>query len=266
MNNKPNKNNKNLIISKLKNNGLDININKLIDKNNKENKDNNDINPNNNNISSDSEQNNDNENKKGEIIEQNIDRILNQNKTLYLQNLINQKKKKEKQLKNKNNKNLLLKYYLYKWKNDDDSNNNNLNKINKNNNYNKDNNYNYKKVFKNYDMNNQNDEKKKFNDKYYKNTPYKNLNDTYRKLFLKKPFNIIKQNYYYKDNKNKKKDDSNEIPDLSYIRNKLHVSIVKRIKMTEDEIKKYKNAINTISSVVKKHIYKYFINQYREKI
>ena len=58
-------------------------------------------------------------------------------------------------------------------------------------------------------------------------------------------------------------DDSEGIPDLSYIRNKLHVSIVKRIKITEDEIKNYKNCINIISSIIKKHIYRYFLNQYR---
>ena len=176
-------------------------------------------------------------NEKGEIIEQNIDRILNQNKTLYLENLINQKKKKENQLQkspNNKNKNLILKYYFSKWKDGDNSNLNG--------------------------SNNNNDQKDD------ENMPYNKLNDMFRKLLLKRPFDIMKQNYYlHNNNKNNDSDDLDEIPDLNYIRNKLHVSIVKRIKITEDEINKYKDFINIISSGIKKNIYKHLMNQIEDE-
>ena len=55
------------------------------------------------------------------------------------------------------------------------------------------------------------------------------------------------------------------IPDLNYIRNKLHVSIVKRIKMTEEEINKCNDCFNIISLVIKKHFYNYFVQLYRKE-
>ena len=219
-------NNKISILQRLKNNGLDINTNTpRSDNKSKKNYGNNSYIFNNSNISSP-------KNEKGEIIEQNIDRILNQNKILYLDNLVNQKIEKEKEKsKNNNDNNSLLKYYLSKWKNA----NNDKNKNDK-----------LKNLFRKYAINNWNTDIKDFIDKYENKKPNK-------KLFNN---NINDDDL----------DDSEGIPDLSYIRNKLHVSIVKRIKITEDEINMYKNCINIISSIIKKHIYRYFLNQYKNHI
>ena len=113
----------------------------------------------------------------------------------------------------------LLKYHLLKWKN----NYKNLNKINKN----KYNNKNlYKKINKNsknknilrkYIIHNWNKDLKNFSDIYNKNKPH---------------INLIKDNFFTKKENN---EDMDGIPDLSYIRNKLHVSVVKRIEITEDD-------------------------------
>ena len=83
---------------------------------------------------------------------------------------------------------------------------------------------------------------------------------------MRKPFYVLKDNYYLnRRSGDMNRMDINEIPDLSYIRNKLHVSVVKRIKITEDEINKYYNSINVISNVIKGNIYKHFLNIYRNK-
>ena len=310
-------NNKNIkkdsILSKLKNNGLDININKLYntnkkkeDKENTNNNINNNVNDkdninninekdndnansgnssilnksmNNSDISynniNDDDDNNENEKEKGEIIEQNIDRILNQNKSLYLQNLFNQKMEKEKELsKLLKNKNILLKYYLTKWK---DIDNDNINILSKFKNINKledsdedsdegEEKSKLKNMIRKSVINNWNKDIKKFNDLYNKNKPGIKIYNLYKDLFMRKPFYVLKDNYYLnKRNGNMNEVDINEIPDLSYIRNKLHVSVVKRIKITEDEINKYYNSINVISNVIKGNIYKHFLNIYRNK-
>jgi len=299
-------NNKNMkkdsILSKLKNNGLDININKLYNTNkqNEKEKENinninsNDNDNNNDNVNSqnssllnksinnsddgsynninDDTNENDNENEKGEIIEQNIDRILNQNKSLYLQNLFNQKMEKEKELsKLLKNKNMLLKYYLSKWKNIDNDHIYILNKfknINKSEDTDEDDEESskLKNIFRKYAINNWNKDIKQFNDLYNKNKPGIKLYNLYKDLILRKPFYALKDNYYLnRRNGDMNGGDINEIPDLSYIRNKLHVSVVKRIKITEDEVNKYYNSINVISNVIKGNIYKHFLNIYRNK-
>ena len=226
-----NKINKNSILSKIKNKGLDINVNKLKNKNfNNSNKS-----PLKNNLNILDKYEN---GEKGDIIEQNIDRILVQNKTLYLQNLVNQKMEKEKEIeKILKNKNLLLKHYFNNWRNNE----NNLILINKNK---ENNNYKMKNIFKKYDLNNSDKDIEEDSDE-----------DLENKLSLKKQEN--------NKNDNDETDNIDGIPDLSYIRNKLHVSIVKRIKITEDEINKYNTFVEIISSTIKKYIYKYLINQYR---
>ena len=247
MNNKLNKN-KNSILSKIKKNGLDIKINKLDNKNISLNSS-----VSNSFIISDIAKNENEENgengEKGEIIEQNIDRLLNQNKALYLQNLINQKKEKEKEIsKILNNNNLLLKYYFLKWKTEDDKYNfYRINNIKRYKNKNLSNEDKLKNIFRKYTIRNWNKDIKKFIDKYLENPVNK-----------KKPYNINEYNTLIND-------DLDELPDLDYIRNKLHVSVVKRIKITEEEINKFKQCFNILNSVIKKHIYKFFIKQYRNE-
>ena len=86
-----------------------------------------------------------------EFIEQNIDRLLNQNKILYLDNIINQKMEKEKENpKMDNDNNLLLKHYLSKWKKTC------------NNNRDKNSNNKLKNIFRKYTVNNWNKDIKDF--------------------------------------------------------------------------------------------------------
>lgn len=262
---------KSSILSKLKNNELDIKINKIFSKNNNiipNSKDNNYNNENLNNTDNDIESpilsnsldNNSNgsnslEKEKGEKIEQNIDRIFTKNKIFYLENLINQKIEKEKELSNiLNNKDLLLKYYLYKWKNGND-----IDFFNK---Y-KDNNLaknNAKSIMRRYVIINWNKELKEFYDIYNKNKPYIKLFNLYKDIFIRRPFDIMKENYY----SSKINKDTEGIPDLSYIRNKLHISIVKRVKVTKEEMKKYNDSINKIFYLIKRNIFRYFINLYKK--
>ena len=224
MNQKLNKG-KNSVLSKLKKNGLDIKINKL--KNNP-----------NNNISSNSSINNSliisdnekpNKNIKGDIIEQNIDRILTQNKSLYLNNLFKQKEKKEKKFEKifKDDESL-LQYYFLKWKNSEkDIKNRKL-----------------KNMFRKYALKDWNKDIENFMDEYMED---KNMNSNKKNKKINKDFEFV------------------GIPDLNYIRNKLHVSVVKRIKITEEEINKFKEGFNIIDSIFRKYFFKNFFNIYQKE-
>jgi hypothetical protein len=69
-------------------------------------------------------------------------------------------------------------------------------------------------------------------------------------------------------NKNKKinKDfEFTEMPDLDVIRNKLHVSVVKRIKITEEEINKFKEGFNIVDSAFRKYFFKSFFKIYQKE-
>ena len=243
INNQLNKyNNKNPFLSKIKRSGLDIKINKL---NNKNFSQNSSSSINNSLIISDIDKCEKGE--KGEIIEQNIDRLLNQNKALYLQNLIYQKNEKEKEIsKIFNNNESLVKFYFLKWKNADNNCLYRIKYLKKNKSKYK----NLKNIFRKYVIKNWNKDIKDFIDKYMEN-------------FLGKK-KINKRNKYYNFVKINNNLNTN-IPDLDYIRNKLHVSIVKRIKMTEEEINKYNDCFNIISFVIKKHFYKYFLQYYKKE-
>ena len=61
-----------------------------------------------------------------------------------------------------------------------------------------------------------------------------------------------------------KKNGSNEnIPDLSLIRNKLHISVVKRVKMNEKEIENCNSALNTIGFIIKINVAKYLFSLFK---
>ena len=97
---------------------------------------------------------------------------------------------------------------------------------------------------------------KKFNEKLIECKPYLKLNDIFKKILIKNIFHLIKERYYLK---NENDNELNGLVDISYIRNRLHISIIKRIPINGDEINKYQIGLKIIPYIIKRHIYRYFI-------
>ena len=72
--------------------------------------------------------------------------------------------------------------------------------------------------------------------------------------------NIAKNLFDFSKNDQKKEKSNENIPDLSLIRSKLRVSVVKRVKMNEKEVENYKSALNSIAFIIRISVSKYLFS------